>query len=67
MNVKYYISISELFKNIGSLKVIWLEMLSIAVSNVVTVDSLFYNLSTNYFTTISDGIILVYFVYQYFI
>lgn len=42
-------------------------MLSIAVSNVVTVDSLFYNLSTNYFTTISDGIILVCFVYQYFI
>lgn len=42
-------------------------MLSIAVSNVEIVDSLLYNLSTNYFTVISDGIILVDFVYQYFI
>ena len=42
-------------------------MLSTAVSNVEIVDSLFYNLSTNYFTVISDGIILVDFVYQYFI
>ena len=67
MNYKYYISIYELFKNIGSLNVIIVEMLSTAVSNVEIVDSLFYNLSTNYFTVILDGIIFVVLLNQYFI
>ena len=67
MNYKYYISIYELFKNIGSLYTIKVEILSTLLVKLSLIASLSYNLSTNYFNIISDGIIFVVLLNQYFI